>query len=171
MKYRNSLLLTTALLAIASFTAGCLTSRTTTVTPGTVNADGTTNAAVTNTVVTVNEANLAIDCSILTTTTSLAVSLAAQDDPKVVPALKQAQIALDGVLNGANPNTTTQILNALGGKLNPTAAGNITGIVSSASSLEQNLLKKYGASVAGEITLAIARAIDDGLTQGLAGIN
>ncbi|MEN6533327.1 MAG: hypothetical protein ABFD89_06665 [Bryobacteraceae bacterium] len=138
---------------------GCMTSKTTTVTPG----------GVTNTVVTVNQANLALDCGVIQGITAGAVSVIVAKEPSSVPILKDAALSLDAALNGANTNTTAKVLTLLGENNNPVLAAEVTSLLGTVSSLEQQLLVKYGQKVGGQITLAITRAIYGGIEIGLAG--
>ena len=156
MKYTIPLFAALALLV--AVTTGCLTSRTQTVSGG-----------VTNTIVTVNAANLALDSAGIEAVTSIAVSTVVAKDPSVIPALKNAKTVLDGILNGSSPQTTAQVLAMLQAQNNASLSNEITSLVSSVSTLEQNLLAKYGESVAGQISVALTKAISAGLAVGLAG--
>lgn len=163
-KIKSMKKLTAILLAVSAIAfTGCLTSKTQTVT-GTA-ATGFS----TNTVTTVNEANLALDSAGLQSMTAISVSMLVNKNAGLVPPLKNAQVALDGILNGSNPQTTAQVLAMLKAQNNADMTTEITSLVTSVSQLEQDLLKKYGASVAGEITVALVRAVDRGLIVGLAG--
>jgi hypothetical protein len=157
-KFSKILSTSCALVATSLIFVGCLTSKTTTTNP-------TTGTVTTNTVV--NQANLLLDTSILQGATSIAVSVAVQKDPSVVPALQNVQVALTGILNGANTNTTSQVLAVLGKSSNPTLVTEITPLINTVSGLEQSLLAKYGTNVSGTITLAIAKAVDAGLIASL----
>jgi hypothetical protein len=44
---------------------------------------------------------------------------------------------------------------------------NLTPVVNQMSSLEQSLVAKYGATVGGQITIAILNALNNGIAQGL----
>jgi hypothetical protein len=159
----------TAMVLAAGLFAGCMTSKTTTVTPGGTTAGGVVFGPVTNTVTTVNEANLALDCGVLQGLVAAGVSIVVQKEPGSIPALKDAELALDGILNGANTNTTAQALALLGSNSNPVLASEITSLMQVGSALEQKLLAKYGQSVTGEISLALTKAVYGGLVIGLAG--
>lgn len=166
---RNSILCATLILATAMpfilENTGCTS--TSTVTESTNSAGVVTS--VTNTITTVNEAALLLDTSILQGATAIAVSTIVQKDPSAVPALKQAETALGEVLGGATTNSTQQILTALGQGSNATLTAEIAPLVGTISGLEQTLLQKYGATVSGEITIAIAKAVTSGFAVGLAG--
>ena len=135
--------------------AGCMTTKTT-----------SPNGAVTTTV---NTNNLALDCAVIQSAAAIGTSVAVQKDPSVVPILQNAQVALGGVLNGANPSTTAQALQLIGASSNPTLGQEVAPLIGMVSALEQQLLAKYGQGVAGQISLAIAHALYSGITAGLAG--
>lgn len=156
--FLKTLTLTFATITLVSFT-GCLTSKQVTTNP---NGTSTTNTVV-------NQANLLLDTSVLQGATAIATSVAIQKDPSVIPALKDTQVALNGILNGSNSNTTTQVLGLLGTNSNPVLAAEITPLIGTVSGLEQTLLAKYGTNVAGQISIAIAKAVDGGLVVGLNG--
>lgn len=147
---------------IAALT-GCLTSKTQTVT---TNPNGTFS---TNTVTTVNQANLALDSAGLQSLTSISVSLLVNKDPGLVAPLRDAQTALDGILNGSNPQSEAQVVAMLNAKGDKDLTTEITQLQQAVSQLEQDLLKKYGATVAGEVSVALTRAVERGLRVGLAG--
>ena len=145
---------------------GCVTSKTAMVT-----GDATTGFS-TNIVVTVNTNNLALDCAGIQVVTAVGVNAAlnaSHNDPGVINALKNAQVALGGILNGTNPQTTSQVVALLNAQGNPALTQQVTQLVQSLSAVEQNLLAKYGATVAGQISVAITQAVYSGLTVGLAG--
>jgi hypothetical protein len=149
--------------------AGCMTSKTTTVTPAatnTVNGVTTTNFT-TNVVVTVNQATLALDCAGIQAAAGLAVSLTVQKDPAAKPILQNIQTTITGVLNGAGANSVSQIAGLFGGSGNAAVVQNLTPVVNQMSSLEQSLVAKYGATVGGQITIAILNALNNGIAQGL----
>jgi len=150
---------TAALLIVPS---GCMTRKVTTVTQTTTGFD-------TNVVTEVNTNNLILESSALQAATAISVSIVVQKDPSVIPALKDAQTALDGVLNGSNPQTTQQVLETLKATGNPALTSEITSLMATASALEQNLLARYGAGVAGQISVALTRAANAGIIVGLAG--
>ena len=149
--------------------SGCVTDKKTVVTPATTNALGVVTGPVTNTVTTVNTNNLLLDASVLQGATAVAVSVVAQKDPSAVPALRDASVALNGILNGANPQTTGQVLGLLGSNSNATLAAEIGPLIGTVSALEQTLLNKYGSGVSGQITLALTKAVAAGFVAGLAG--
>lgn len=170
MKMKFLLLSTLAAALLSGCLTGCMTSKTTTVTPGGTNSvTGAGYLPVTNTVVTVNQANLTLDCGVLQGITAGAVSVVVAKEPGSIPALKDAAVALDGILNGANTNTTAQVIGLLGGNANPVLNTEVTSLLSTVSALEQQLLAKYGPMVGGQIALAITRAVSEGLVTGLAG--
>jgi hypothetical protein len=153
-----SLLLAAGLL-LTSLT-GCLTSKNVTTNP-----DGT---LTTNTVV--NTGQLTIDCAVVQLNTAIGVSFAVQKDPAIIPTLKDVSAALDGILHGATTNSANQILALVDkGNKNPVISANIGPVVQQASDLEQQLVKKYGATASGQIVIAVATAFNAGLTAGLAG--
>lgn len=149
-------------LTVAMLTSGCLTSKQQTVTNG-----------VTNTVVVVNQAALLLDTTAASVATTLAVNTIitqTHNDPGVIGALKNAQIALTGVINGATPATTQDIINALKAQGNPVLANEITQLVAAISQQEQAALVKYGATAGGQIALAFAKAVNSGLMLALQGL-
>jgi hypothetical protein len=152
-----------AAIAIVTLNTGCVTSKVQKV-------DATTG--FTNTVVVVNQANLALDSAALQGVTAIAVNTVVNQthkDPNVVAALKNAKVALDGILGGANQQTTQQVLDLLKLQGNQALADQVTMLVQTASSLEQQLLAKYGQGVAGQISISLLKAISAGLSIGLAG--
>lgn len=170
LKLIGTTLLTVASVAMLATQTGCLLSHTATVTPGGTNSvTGVYTGPVTNTVTTVNEANLALDSAALEAVASIAVSTVVSKDPSVIPVLKNAHTILDGILNGSNPQTTAQVLAMLKAQNNPTLTSEVNSLIGAANTLEQSLLAKYGQGVAGEITMALAKAINAGLATGLAG--
>lgn len=146
MKFLKSLLPLCGLCALA-LTPGCMT-----------NSDGT-----------VNQANLTLDCSALVGLSSTGFTIALQKDPSLLQPFKDAKTALDGALNGANTNSVSQALAAFNLQNNPTITAEVTPLIQSASSLEQQLVTKYGATTGGQIALAVASAVDKGLTFAVAG--
>jgi hypothetical protein len=144
---------------------GCMTSKQSTVTEAT-NSAGVISYQ-TNVVTVVNQANLDLDCAGIQAATGLAVSMALQKDPAAKPALVNIQTALSGILQGANTNSVKQIATLIGSSTNPAVAANLTPLVSTMSTLEQSLIQKYGASTGGQIGLAIATAISNGINSGL----
>ena len=135
--------------------AGCMTTKTT----------GPTGTVTT----TVNTNNLALDCAVIQSAAAIGTSVAIQKDPSVVPILQTVQVALGGVLNGANASTTAQAIQLIGASSNPTLGQEVAPLIGMESALEQQLLAKYGQGVAGQISLAIAHALYSGITAGLAG--
>lgn len=146
---------------------GCMTSSTPVVTSSTNSAGLVT--LMTNTVTTVNQANLALDSAILQGAVTVYLSVAVNKDPSIVPALKDAQLGLTGVLNGANTNSVSQILTALKQSSNPTLAAAMAPIVNDISVYEQAMLAKYGTTVSGQISIAFAQAVNGGLAVVLVG--
>jgi hypothetical protein len=150
------------------FGQGCLTDKTSSVTATTNTQFGvTTTNYATNTVVTVNSNALALDCAGIQSLTGLGVSVAIQEDPKAKQIIQNIQTALSGVLNGAGTNTVLQIQSLIGSSGNAAVTSNLAPVVNSLSSLEQTLVKKYGATVGGQIGLALATAVNVGITAGL----
>lgn len=147
----------------AILATGCATSKTQTVTP---NGSG---GFTTNTVYTVNTNNLALDSAAAQVATAVAVNVVINAEPQSVPALKNAQAALGGILKGTNQQTTQQVIDLLKAQGNPVLAQQVTTLIGSLSAVEQNLLAKYGQGVAGQITLSLAEAVYSGLSVGLAG--
>jgi hypothetical protein len=142
---------------------GCMT--TTTVTSST-NAVGVVTKQ-TNVLVTVNAANLALDCAAIQTLTGLTVSVTLFKDPSAKVALQDISTAITGIIAGANTNSVSQLAALFGSQTNAAVLANLAPVVSSASSLEQSLLKKYGAVVGAQIGLAIITAVGNGITAGL----
>ena len=62
---------------------------------------------------------------------------------------------------------TTKLLGANG---NPALAQQVTPLIGQVSVLEQQLLAKYGQGVTGQISVAIAKAVYNGIVVGLAGL-
>jgi len=149
--------------------AGCVTDSKQVVTPASTNAQGVVTGPETNTVVTVNTNNLALDCAgvqIIAMGATMAVTI---QDPSAEPELRIAQVSLTSALEGANPDTTALVIASLGQSTNVVMQAQMGKILGSVSSLNQTLLAKYGPTVAGQITLALATAACDGMTAGLAG--
>lgn len=171
-------LLIFAILALGALALvpGCMTSKITTVTPGGTNDQGVAFAPSTNTVTIVNTNNLQLDASIIKRgTAAILVGVlkipAVQKDTAVIPALKDAQTALNGILDGSNSQTTQQVLDTLGQSSNQALASQIGPLIDFASAGEQALIAKYGSGpVAGQISVAVARAVRDGLTTALASV-
>lgn len=156
------------------FSAGCVTRKVTTITPGGVSSTGASLPATTNVMTIVDTNNLTIDAGLVRRATAAMVLgafkiPAVQKDAGVIPALKDAETALNGVLNGTNPQSTSEILGLLGSAGNDSLAAQVSPLIDFASALEQGLLIHYGASVAGQITTAFAGAVRDGLADALAG--
>jgi len=155
-----------AILGLVAMSAGCVLGKKTSVT---ANPNGT---FTTNTTVIVNEANLTIDSAALQAATAIAVNtvrIQTHNDPGVLSALRNAKVALDGVLMGASQQTTAQVLDILRANGNPALQQQVTSLVQTISALEQSLLQKYGVTVAGEITISILKSVDAGLAIGVAG--
>jgi hypothetical protein len=155
-----------ALIAVVGLSSGCVTSKKIGIV---TNPDGT---STTNITVVVNEANLALDCAAIQAATAVsvnAVRIQSKNDPGVISALKNAKTALDGILLGANQQTTDQVLTILKANGNPELQQQVSSLVQTISTVEQALLQKYGTTVKGEITLSILKSIDAGLAIGLAG--
>jgi hypothetical protein len=151
MKNQFSLSLTIVLAAVAMAFTGCLLSKTTTVTPG-----GTGFAPITNTVVTVNQANLALDCAALQLVGTPAVTYALQKNPSVRPILVDIQTALNGALNGADTNVVATIEGFVGN--DPALDDQLTPLIQAASDLRGQLLAKYGDKAGVQISTAILKA-------------
>lgn len=158
------------IIGVGFIIAGCMTSKTSTVTgTSTTNAAGVvTTIYATNTVTTVNQANLDIDALGLQSIVSIAVTVTVQKDPGALQPIKDIQAALTGIINGANTNSVTQIL-AVAGQNNAALQAEIAPLVTQASAFEQNLIVKYGTQVGGQISLAMAKAALAGIGVGLAG--
>ena len=165
---KNTIIAAT-LLAASCLLTGCLTGKVSTITPASTNSLGIITGPVTNTVTIVNTNNLLLETAVLQSATAIGVGVAVQKDPSIVQALTDAQIALDGILNGASTNTPAQVAALLGNNSNPTIQGEIMPLITMASVLEQQLLAKYGTTVGGQISMAILRALDRGLAAGLIG--
>lgn len=152
--------------AVAVLATGCLTTKNTSVTPT------STGGLTTNVWYTVNTNNLALDCAGVQVVTAVAVNAAlnaSHNDPGVVNALKSAQVALGGILNGTNPQTTAQVVALLNAQGNPALTSQVTQLIQSLSAVEQQLLAKYGITVTGQISVALTQAVYSGLTVGLSG--
>ncbi len=142
-------------------TGGCLLSKQAVVTSN--GAGGFT----TNIVTVVDEANLAIDASVLEVVTATAV-IRFKNNPQVVSALQDAHKALDGIIEGSNSATTQDVINILKIQGNSQLTDEVSSLVKIISLEEQKLIVKYGSSVAGKIALAVTRAVDAGIVIGLA---
>lgn len=126
----------------------------------------------TNTVAVVNEGNLALDAAALQASTAIAVNavlIQTHKDPNVISALKNAKVAMDGILGGTSQQTTQQVVDLLKANGNPALVAQVQSIVQTVSALEQKLLATYGTTVAGEIGIEILKSLDAGLSTGLAG--
>lgn len=157
-------------LAMAVAIGGCMTSRVVTITPGGTNATtGSITGPATNTVTIVNTNNLQLDCLAIQGLAAGATVGARLADTNTIPYLQDAQTAMGGLLNGASEGSTAQILDALGQSGNTNLATAFAPVVAAASSIEQGLLAKYDTSVAGQISVAITRAVYNGISLGLAG--
>lgn len=160
----HSLALCGAVLALT----GCLTSKKSTVKETqTTNASGVVSTTfATNSVITVNQAALDLEAGVLQGVTSLAVTITLQKDPAALEPIQDAQTALSGLINGATTNSISQIMEVAGAK-NATLQTELAPLVQQASELEQQLIGKYGATIAGEISLAQAKALNLGITAAL----
>lgn len=164
MKKLASFALLTAVIGLLS--TGCAIAHKSTIT---ANPNGT---YTTNTTAVVNESNLALDCVAVQGATAIAVNVVlvqTKHDAGVIESLKNAKLALDGILLGSNQQTTQQVLELLKANGNPALQQQLTQLIDTASKLEQGLIQKYGVTVAGEIALSILKSIDAGLAIGLAG--
>lgn len=141
---------------------GCATTKTTTITQTTNTAGAVVDT--TNVVTSVNQAILAVDCAGVQSGVQLAVAFAVGKDPSAIPVLQNIQTALSGILNGASSGSVTQIATLLKSQSNTNLVTALGPVVNGLSSLEQNLLQKYGSTVSGEITVAVATAISKGIT-------
>ena len=161
-KYLSIACLAIGMLGLSLISTGCLTSKV--VTPST-NAAGVTTFT-TNTVV--NTAQLNIDCAALQLVGTPAVIYAIQKDPSARPIVVDIQVALQGALQGANTNVVSQINGLIGG--NASLQASITPLIQGASSLEQQLLAKYGSIAGVQITQAILNADLNITTAALAAV-
>lgn len=160
----KNILLFCSLATLVLSQTGCLTSKTATV------SQSPTGTFTTNYVTTVNTANLALwttGASVATTVAVNTILASTKNDPTVLADLKKAQIALDGVVSGANQATTADVINMLKANGNPVLAQEVTGLITSISALEQQALVNAGATVPGEISLSFAKAVNSGLMVGL----
>lgn len=151
-----------ALIAVVAvvISTGCMTSKVAQVQP-----NGTTNY-----VTVVNEVNLALDCEGIklgAAGTVVAVEKLTHNDPKAIQAMQVAQTTIDGVLHGTSTATRQDILNILNKSGNATLAKEAESFAETVSNIEQKYLQGVSATVAGEITVKINQAIDDGLALGL----
>jgi hypothetical protein len=160
MRKFTSALLVTSVLAIASIalTTGCVTSKVAQVNPTT---------GVTNFVTVVNQENLDLDAAVLQGAVSVAVVQVAKN-PQAVAALTNAHVALDGILSGVNQQTTAQVVALLKVGGNEALSAQVDTMLKVISALEQKLLAKYGASVSGQIAVALTKAVNAGIVIGLA---
>jgi hypothetical protein len=142
---------------------GCMTHKVSTV------SGSAATGFTTNTTTQVDEANLAIDASVLQGLVATATALAVQHNPDAVPALKTAQRALDDVANGISQQSVQDVLGKLKAQSNQVVAQQVDSLLKAASGVEQKLVQKYGATVGGEIAIAMIKAADAGMIVGLAG--
>lgn len=161
MKHIRLLVFAGALALIGALSTGCMTSRQLSVSP--------TGTVTTNTVINTNM--LALDCAAVQVATATTVSLLV-NNPKnanLIPPLKSAQVAIDGVLNGVNSMTMEEVITMLKAQNNPQLTLQIEILLKNISALEQSLIYKYGPTVGGQIAIAMAQAVDSGLIIGLSG--
>jgi LysM repeat protein len=151
-----------ALIAVVALTPGCLTSKKQVVT-------GTTATGFTpHTVVTVNQAVLDADCLVVKVVATQATQRLAAKGGGTVQTLRDIETALNGIISGANTGSAGQVIKLIGVKPNDTAtADEVTQLVKDLSDYEQSLIQKYGATVAGQISLAIAKAVYAGMAAAL----
>ena len=96
---------------------------------------------------------LAVDATV-----AIGLPAIAQADPATVPAIQDAYVALNGVVNGANTNSASQVLALIGQKAqNPAVGALVSNVVSKLSSWEQAEVGKLGTNQWGTIVLAEAR--------------
>lgn len=167
--YYSLLAITIVILCLAPllmFTSGCKT--TSTVTPTTNTVTGVVTLT-TNTVQVVDPVALSLAVAGSEGITAIAVTTVVKKDPGAIPVLKDAQTALTGVLTGASASSTSQVLATLGQSNDATLSAAMTPIIQQISVLEQGLIARFGAQAGGQITLAIASAVNAGITVGLAG--
>lgn len=153
----QTLLMCASLALIGGFSTGCMTSKVAQIQP-----NGSTNF-----VTIVNESNLEIDSLALQVATTEAASLLVARQPNLVPILRNAQVTIDGIINGLNAQTLDQVLALLKAQNNPQLADEVARLTKLADSVRASLVAKYGSTVGGEITLALLRAVNSGLIVGL----
>jgi hypothetical protein len=160
-KIKLAAILSTTVILAGCF-SGCMTSKVQTVT-------ATPTGFATNTTTVVNEANLAIDTAVLQSLTSIAVTEVLRRDHSLstIKIILSTETALNGVLSGANDSNTGQLLTILGSNGSDALSTEIKPLIIMASSIEQNLLAKYGATVAGKISNAIAKSVYAGMATSL----
>lgn len=173
MKKKLSILMgTVAMGALCLFASGCLTTKTTTITPGGTNSQGQVFGPVTNTVTTVNQANLQLECAALKLVGTPAVTYVLANDKsgEVRPIVMNIQMALNGTLNGLNGDTNiVGTINNLISK-NAMVQAQFTPLVQAADALRAQLLAKYGSVVSVQISLSILQADLDIVTAALAAV-
>jgi hypothetical protein len=146
-----------ALGSIVAFESGCMTQKVASVDPKT---------GATNFVTQVNQLNLALDCQGIQLLAAGAASTSlnlTKNNPKVLTALTDAHLALDGILHGASSNTTAQVVTMLKSANNPILTQQVISFEAALSKQEQALVQQYGTTVAGQISTAITQAIDNGI--------
>jgi hypothetical protein len=121
--------------------------------------------SVTNTVVNTN--NLANDCADLEALSAGACTLTLALDKSALPIFQDYVNAESQIINGANSNTASQVLSAFGKSSNTILNNAIAPLVSLANAREQALLAKYGPTIAGQIAIAITKAIGTGFLSAL----
>jgi hypothetical protein len=126
-------------------TNGCATTKTPVVTPRSTNAAGIVTGPTTNQVVSVNQAVFSGECLAISTAVGLGLPIVVQYDPSIKPDLHIAYVSLSGILNGASPNSASQIIAALGkSATNAATSAAISNLTTVLSAWEQSELKKYG---------------------------
>lgn len=165
-KFVLSVLCVLSAASIALLPSGCMTSKTTTVTQSTNSAGAVTSA--TNVVVTVNQANLALDCAALQLVGTPAVTYALTKDPSVRPILVDIQTAVNGALHGADTNVVATVEGFLG--KNQALDDQLTPLIQAASDLRGQLLLKYGSNNGVIIASAILQADLNILNAALAAV-
>lgn len=130
-------------------------------------SDPTTGVFSTNTVTEVDTNNLALDVSVLQGATATAVSILVQKDPAALPALEDAKLAMEGILFGNDTNTTARVLQLTGQTTDPNVQAEIGNLLQLVSGVEQAALQKYGATVGGQISVAVTRAVYAGFLTAL----
>jgi hypothetical protein len=158
---KRSFLIVAALAAgiITAASPGCVTKSTTSITTST-NAAGVVTTS-TNVAVTVNQANLSLDCAGLQLVGTPALTYALQQDPGIRPILVQIQGALNLAVNSNATNVSATIQTYLG--QNQSLDAQLTPLVNAAINLKAQLIAKYttgaGAATTAGVVVQITQAI------------
>lgn len=158
--------LVTAAVFTSLILMSCVASRVTSVTPASTNmVTGAVTPSTTNTVLVVNQGNLALDCAVLKLMGIPAVTYALSKNPGVRPILVDIQMALRGALHGTDSNIVATITGFVG--KDQLLDAELTPLIQAASGLRGQLIAKYGDKAGVQISLAILQTDLDIVTAAL----